>query len=87
MYFRRAISDVQLFIAIVDRKFKGEIARVMDHLTTRALEAQVESTNLDRENNNRKKKQEGDLRVAELENQQRKVRRASAPVLGANKLC
>jgi hypothetical protein len=59
-------------LAIVDRKFKGEIAQVMDHLTTRALEAQVESTNLDRENNNRKKKQEGDLRVAQLENEQRK---------------
>jgi hypothetical protein len=57
-------------LAIVDRKFKGEIARVMDHLTTRALEAQVESSNLDRENNNRKKKQEGDLRVAQLQNEQ-----------------
>jgi hypothetical protein len=59
-------------LAIVDRKFKGEIARVMDHLTTRALEAQVESSNLDRENNNRRKKQEGDLRVAQLQNEQRK---------------
>jgi regulator of protease activity HflC (stomatin/prohibitin superfamily) len=59
-------------LAIVDRKFKGEIARVMDHLTTRALEAQVESSNLDRENNNRRKKQEGDVRVAQLQNEQSK---------------
>jgi membrane protein involved in colicin uptake len=61
-------------LAIVDRKFKGEIARVMDHLTTRALEAQVESVNLDRENNNRRKKQEGDVRVAELENAKARAR-------------
>lgn len=35
---------------IIDRAFKGEIASRMDSLTTRGLEAQVESANLDREN-------------------------------------
>ena len=34
----------------IDRAFKGEIASRMDQLTTRGLEAQVESANLDREN-------------------------------------
>lgn len=61
-------------LAIVDRQFKGEIALVMDGLVRRALEAQVESSNLDRENLNRTKKEQGALRVAEIQNQQRQVR-------------
>ena len=63
---------------LVDRKFKGEIAAKMDSLTTRALEAQVESANLDRENQNRKRKQEGDARVLDLQNAMKRVGRFSA---------
>lgn len=37
-------------LAIIDRRFKGDIAAKMNELTTRALEAQVESANLAREN-------------------------------------
>lgn len=55
-------------LAIIDRKFKGEIAAKLDSLTTRALEAQVESANLDRENANKRRKQEGEARVLELQN-------------------
>lgn len=29
--------------AVIDRRFKGEIASTMDKLTTRALQAQVEA--------------------------------------------
>lgn len=55
-------------LAIIDRKFKGEIAQKLDSLTTRALEAQVESANLDRENANKRRKQEGEAKVLELQN-------------------
>ncbi|BEI82029.1 hypothetical protein CcaverHIS002_0211890 [Cutaneotrichosporon cavernicola] len=55
-------------LAIIDRKFKGEIAAKLDSLTTRALEAQVESANLDRENANRALKQQGEARVLQLQN-------------------
>lgn len=55
-------------LAVIDRKFKGEIAAKLDSLTTRALEAQVESANLDRENANKRRKQEGEARVLELAN-------------------
>ncbi|TXT15518.1 hypothetical protein VHUM_00021 [Vanrija humicola] len=55
-------------LAIIDRRFKGEIAAKLDSLTTRALEAQVESANLDRENANKRRKQEGDAKVLELQN-------------------
>lgn len=34
-----ALDDV----AVIDRQFKGEIAATMDHLTKRALQAQVEA--------------------------------------------
>jgi hypothetical protein len=45
----------------------------MDELTTRALEAQVESANLDRENANRRRKTEGEARVLELQNAMKRV--------------
>ena len=32
-----------LFIAVINRQFKGEIASTMDKLTSRALQAQVEA--------------------------------------------
>ncbi|KAH8917629.1 band 7 domain-containing protein [Atractiella rhizophila] len=70
-------------LAIIDRKFKGEIAAKMNSLTTRALEAQVESANLDRENANRRRKQEGDARVLELQNA---MKRATAETEAANTL-
>ncbi|CAK9785710.1 hypothetical protein CC85DRAFT_279757, partial [Cutaneotrichosporon oleaginosum] len=60
-------------LAIIDRKFKGEIAAKLDSLTTRALEAQVESANLDRENANRKLKQLGEARVLELQNEMKRA--------------
>lgn len=50
----------------------------MDSLTTRALEAQVESANLDRENANRKRRQEGDARVLEGQNAMKRVRSTTA---------
>jgi len=58
-------------LAIIDRKFRGEIAAKLDSLTTRALEAQVESANLDRENANKRRKQEGEAKVLELQNAMR----------------
>ncbi|EJU05751.1 band 7 domain-containing protein [Dacryopinax primogenitus] len=60
-------------LAVIDRKFKGEIAQTMDHLTRRALEAQVEAANVDRENSNRVKKEEGQLQVAQVQSKQRQA--------------
>ncbi|KZO95180.1 band 7 domain-containing protein [Calocera viscosa TUFC12733] len=60
-------------LAVIDRKFKGEIAATMDHLTRRALEAQVEAANVDRENSNRVKKEEGQLQVAQVQARQRQA--------------
>ncbi|KAJ7632403.1 hypothetical protein FB45DRAFT_1146284 [Roridomyces roridus] len=53
-------------LAVIDRQFKGEIAATMDKLTTRALQAQVEAANVDRENSNRVKQEEGALAVAKI---------------------
>ncbi|KAJ8520996.1 hypothetical protein ONZ45_g2256 [Pleurotus djamor] len=53
-------------LAVIDRQFKGEIASTMDKLTTRALQAQVEAANVDRENSNKVKQEEGALSVAQI---------------------
>ncbi|KAJ7063072.1 band 7 domain-containing protein [Mycena amicta] len=53
-------------LAVIDRQFKGEIASTMDKLTTRALHTQVEAANVDRENQNRVKQEEGALAVARI---------------------
>lgn len=53
-------------LAVIDRQFKGEIAATMDKLTTRALQAQVEAANVDRENSNKVKQEEGALSVARI---------------------
>ncbi|KIJ08381.1 hypothetical protein PAXINDRAFT_172956 [Paxillus involutus ATCC 200175] len=58
-------------LAVIDRQFKGEIASTMDKLTTRALEAQVEAANVDRENSNKVKQEEGSLAVARIKAQAR----------------
>jgi len=54
-------------LAVIDRQFKGEIARTMDSLTARALQAQVEAANVDRENSNKVKIQQGLLEVARVQ--------------------
>lgn len=46
----------------------------MDKLTTRALQAQVEAANVDRENSNKVKQEEGALSVARIKAQSRNVR-------------
>lgn len=72
-------------IAVIDRQFKGEIAGTMDKLTSelthtlltiypdrllaRALQAQVEAVNVDRENSNKVKQEEGALSVARIKAQ------------------
>jgi regulator of protease activity HflC (stomatin/prohibitin superfamily) len=56
-------------LAVIDRQFKGEIAATMDKLTTRALQAQVEAANVDRENSNKVKQEEGALSVARIKAQ------------------
>ncbi|KAJ7285600.1 hypothetical protein C8J57DRAFT_1285304 [Mycena rebaudengoi] len=56
-------------LAVIDRQFKGEIASTMDKLTTRALQAQVEAANVDRENSNKVKHEEGALAVAKIKAQ------------------
>ena len=61
-------------LAVIDRQFKGEIASTMDKLTTRALQAQVEAANVDRENSNKVKQEEGQLSVARIKAQSRNVR-------------
>ncbi|KAN0135811.1 hypothetical protein V8E53_006263 [Lactarius tabidus] len=53
-------------LAVIDRQFKGEIATTMDKLTKRALQAQVEAANVDRENSNKVKQEEGILSVARI---------------------
>ncbi|KAF5376569.1 hypothetical protein D9757_008279 [Collybiopsis confluens] len=58
-------------LAVIDRQFKGEIASTMDKLTTRALQAQVEAANVDRENSNKVKQEEGALSVARIKAQSR----------------
>ncbi|TEB36097.1 hypothetical protein FA13DRAFT_1658933 [Coprinellus micaceus] len=57
-------------LAVIDRQFKGEIASTMDKLTTRALQAQVEAANVDRENSNKVKQEEGALAVTQIKAQQ-----------------
>lgn len=59
--------------AVIDRQFKGDIAHTMDKLTTRALQAQVEAANVDRENSNKIKQEEGALSVARVKAQTRNV--------------
>ncbi|KAK2460564.1 hypothetical protein APHAL10511_007034 [Amanita phalloides] len=56
-------------LAVIDRQFKGEIASTMDKLTTRGLQAQVEAANVDRENSNKIKIEEGILSVARIKAQ------------------
>ncbi|PPR04948.1 hypothetical protein CVT24_010406 [Panaeolus cyanescens] len=53
-------------LAVINREFKGEIASTMDKLTTRGLQAQVEAANVDRENSNKVKQEEGALSVARI---------------------
>lgn len=60
-------------LAVIDRKFFGEIATTMDKLTTRGLQAQVESANISRENANREEKERGNLSVSQVQAQVRKV--------------
>ncbi|KAI0038819.1 hypothetical protein FA95DRAFT_1137154 [Auriscalpium vulgare] len=60
-------------LAVIDRQFKGEIASTMDHLTKRALQAQVEAANVDRENSNKVKQEEGTLAVARIKAKARNV--------------
>ncbi|PVF96093.1 hypothetical protein CPB86DRAFT_527708 [Serendipita vermifera] len=60
-------------LAVIDRQFKGDIAATMDKLTTRALQAQVEAANVDRENSNFVKKEQGKLEVARVQAQTRKT--------------
>ncbi|KAF8339581.1 uncharacterized protein EI90DRAFT_3117391 [Cantharellus anzutake] len=60
-------------LAVIDRQFKGDIATTMDKLTTRALQAQVEAANVDRENSNKVKQEEGNLQVVMVKAQQRKT--------------
>jgi hypothetical protein len=50
-----------------------EQARTLDTLTIKALQSQVEALNLDRENANRVKAQEGALQVAKVAAQQRRT--------------
>jgi len=56
-------------LAVIDRQFKGEIASTMDKLTTRGLQAQVEAVNVDRENSNKVKQEEGALAVTRIKAQ------------------
>ncbi|KAF8655867.1 hypothetical protein AX16_002950 [Volvariella volvacea WC 439] len=56
-------------LAVINREFKGEIATTMDKLTTRGLQAQVEAANVDRENSNKVKQEEGALSVARIKAQ------------------
>ncbi|KAH9980738.1 hypothetical protein BJV74DRAFT_855197 [Russula compacta] len=58
-------------LAVIDRKFKGEVASTMDKLTQRALQAQVEAANVDRENSNKVKQEQGVLSVARIKAQAR----------------
>lgn len=60
-------------VAVLDRNFKGKIAETIDGLVTRSLQAQVEASNVDRENSNKVKVQEGQLQVAQVQAQQRQV--------------
>ncbi|KAH6918873.1 hypothetical protein BKA70DRAFT_1248529 [Coprinopsis sp. MPI-PUGE-AT-0042] len=53
-------------LAVIDRQFKGEVATTMDKLTTRGLQAQVEAANVDRENSNKVKMEEGALSVTKI---------------------
>jgi len=56
-------------LAVIDRQFKGEVAATMDKLITRALQAQVEAANVDRENSNKVKQEQGSLSVAKIKAQ------------------
>ncbi|KAG9082936.1 hypothetical protein FS749_006452 [Ceratobasidium sp. UAMH 11750] len=60
-------------LAVIDRQFKGDIAATMDKLTTRALQAQVEAANVDRENSNKVKQEQGALQVAQVKAQARRT--------------
>ncbi|KIJ54086.1 hypothetical protein M422DRAFT_25046 [Sphaerobolus stellatus SS14] len=53
-------------LAVIDRQFKGDVAKQMENLTTRALQTQVEAANVDRENSNKIKQEQGTLEVARV---------------------
>ncbi|KAI9450182.1 hypothetical protein BJY52DRAFT_1206183 [Lactarius psammicola] len=53
--------------AVVDRRFNWEIASTMNNLAQRTLRAQVEAANVDRENSNKVKQEEGVLAVARIQ--------------------
>ncbi|KAG8695461.1 hypothetical protein FRC08_007824 [Ceratobasidium sp. 394] len=67
------ISRLPSNTAVIDRQFKGDIAATMDKLTTRALQAQVEAANVDRENSNKVKQEQGALQVAQVKAQARRT--------------
>ncbi|KAH9002188.1 hypothetical protein EDB86DRAFT_2898535, partial [Lactarius hatsudake] len=60
-------------LAVIDRQFKGKVASTMDKLTKRALQAQVKATNVDHENSNKVKQEEGVLSVACIKAQARSI--------------
>ncbi|KAH9963947.1 hypothetical protein BGW80DRAFT_1462972 [Lactifluus volemus] len=61
-------------LAVIDRQFKGEIAGTMDKLTKRALHAQVGAANVDRDNRNKVKQEEGVPSVARIKAKARNIR-------------
>ncbi|KAI0918484.1 hypothetical protein AcW1_009637 [Taiwanofungus camphoratus] len=74
-------------LAVIDRQFKGDIAATMEKLTARALQAQVEAANVERENSNKIKQEEGALAVARIKAQSQNVsRRRSHPSLSFSHL-
>ncbi|KAK0544385.1 hypothetical protein OC846_006092 [Tilletia horrida] len=64
-------------LAVVDRRFIGSVASNMEKMTTRAMEIQVESSNVLRENSNAVKRKQGLLEAARVDAERQRVEAAA----------
>ncbi|KAE8221572.1 hypothetical protein CF319_g5091 [Tilletia indica] len=65
-------------LAVVDRRFLGSVAANIEKLTMRAMEIQVDSTNVERENQNTVKRKMGLLDAAKVDAERQRVEAAAA---------
>ncbi|KAK0524542.1 hypothetical protein OC835_005885 [Tilletia horrida] len=65
-------------LAVVDRRFLGSVAANIEKLTMRAMEIQVDATNVDRENQNAVKRKMGLLEAAKVDAERQRVEALAA---------
>ncbi|CAD6889538.1 unnamed protein product [Tilletia controversa] len=65
-------------LAVVDRRFLGSVAANIEKLTLRAMEIQVDSTNVERENQNTVRRKMGLLDAAKVNAERQRIEAAAA---------